>query len=51
MGIALAATEKLFKVKGKSLRGLLKDMEVDVGECEAILREAKRTVVKVKGKS
>jgi hypothetical protein len=35
-------------VKGKGLRGLLRDMEVDPEECEAILEEAKRTIVKAR---
>ncbi|MFQ5711436.1 MAG: AbrB/MazE/SpoVT family DNA-binding domain-containing protein [Candidatus Geothermarchaeales archaeon] len=38
---------KRYEVKGEGLRGLLKDLEVDVEECEAILEEAKRTIVKV----
>ena len=39
---------KKHEVKGKSLRGLLKNMEVNMEECEAILEEAKRTLLKVR---
>lgn len=33
---------------GGGLRGLLKDLDVDVEECESILEKAKRTLAKVR---
>lgn len=34
----------------KGLRGLLKELDVDIAECETILGEAKRSLVKTIGK-
>jgi len=39
---------KKYEIKGEGLRGLLKDVEVNVEECERILEEAKRTIFKVR---
>lgn len=36
------------QLKETGLRGLLKELDVDVAECEAILAEAKRSLVKVR---
>jgi len=38
---------KRYEVKGGGLRGLLKDVVVDIEECEMILEEAKKTIFKV----
>lgn len=35
--------------EAKGLRGLLKELDVDIAECEAILGEAKRSLVKTIG--
>ena len=35
--------------EGRGLRGLLKGLNVDIAECEAILEEAKRSLSKVRG--
>jgi len=39
---------KKYEVKGEGLRGLLKDVEVNIEECEMILEEAKKTIFKVR---
>ena len=39
---------KRYEIKGEGLRGLLKDIEVDIEECEMILEEAKKSVFKVR---
>ena len=39
---------KKYEIKGEGLRGLLKDIEVDIEECEMILEEAKKSVFKVR---
>jgi len=39
---------KRYEVKGGGLRGLLKDVEVDIEGCERILEAAKETIFKVK---
>ena len=38
---------KKCEIKGGGLRGLLKDVVVDIEECEMILEEAKKTIFKV----
>jgi len=37
---------KRYEVKGGGLRGLLKDVEVDIKECERILENAKRIILR-----
>jgi len=39
---------KRYEVKGGGLRGLLKDVAVNIEECEMILEEAKKSVFKVR---
>ena len=39
---------KKYEVKEGSMRGLLRDLNVDIKECEAILEKAKKMIVKVR---
>jgi len=39
---------KKYEVKGEGLRGLLKDLDVNIEECEMILEKAKKTDFKVR---
>lgn len=39
---------KRYEVKEGSMRGLLKDLGVDIEECEAILEEAKKMITKAR---